>query len=104
MVLILITVILTKKCLFLIAPARQNSILLALHIDSYWFPFYFTFQMPEVIVTISWHAFLSGAWLSWLERRVHIAEIAGSSPAAPKYLSFPTVSKFKHIPLPHIIL
>jgi AraC-like DNA-binding protein len=27
----------------------------------------------------------SGAWLSWLERRVHIAEIAGSIPAAPIY-------------------
>ena len=24
-----------------------------------------------------------GVWLSWLERRVHIAEIAGSIPAAP---------------------
>lgn len=46
----------------------------------------------------------SGAWLSWLERRVHIAEIAGSSPAAPIFLPtgimpgitgsmFPTVSK-----------
>ncbi len=33
-----------------------------------------------------------GAWLSWLERRVHIAEIAGSIPAAPiaifEYLQF----------------
>jgi AraC-like DNA-binding protein len=26
---------------------------------------------------------VTGAWLSWLERRVHIAEIAGSIPAAP---------------------
>ena len=26
-----------------------------------------------------------GAWLSWLERRVHIAEIAGSIPAAPSH-------------------
>ena len=25
----------------------------------------------------------SGAWLSWLERRVHIAETVGSSPTAP---------------------
>jgi AraC-like DNA-binding protein len=28
-----------------------------------------------------------GAWLSWLERRVHIAETAGSSPAAPIFSS-----------------
>jgi hypothetical protein len=31
---------------------------------------------------------IPGAWLSWLERRVHIAEIAGSSPAAPRFSSF----------------
>jgi AraC-like DNA-binding protein len=29
------------------------------------------------------HCRTTGAWLSWLERRVHIAEIAGSIPAAP---------------------
>ena len=28
-----------------------------------------------------------GVWLSWLERRVHIAEIAGSIPAAPIFFS-----------------
>ncbi len=34
--------------------------------------------------TPRWYFLLHlGAWLSWLERRVHIAEIAGSSPAAP---------------------
>lgn|GEM_PF-740007 len=30
-----------------------------------------------------------GVWLSWLERRVHIAEIAGSIPAAPIFFKFP---------------
>lgn len=28
-----------------------------------------------------------GAWLSWLERRVHIAEVAGSIPAAPNSIN-----------------